>query len=151
MAGSILDMIVSPVTVVTSKFESKSNGMTAAWVAQVSLRPTLVMVSVAPERFTHDLIQKSKIFAVNILADYQLDIGKHFGFTSGKRGDKLAGIRCDSKKTGAPILKDCYGYMDCRVLSAFKAGDHTIFVGEVEESAIQRDKQPLVFRSGDFF
>ena len=151
MAGQILDMIASPVTVVTSKFGNKENGMTAAWVAQASFNPTLIMVSIAPERYTHDLIQKSKVFAVNILADYQIDIGKHFGFTTGKRVDKLAGIDCEAKKTGSPILKDCFGYLDCRVLSAFKAGDHTIFTGEVLEQFNHKDKKPLIFRTNDFF
>lgn len=151
MAGEILDMITSPVTVVTSKFGNKINGMTAAWVAQASFNPPLIMVSIAPERYTHDLIQKSRVFAVNILADYQLEVGKHFGFTSGRRVDKCSGIAHGPKKTGAPILKDSFGYLDCKLLSAFKAGDHTVFVGEVVEHFIHKDKKPLVFRSKDFF
>lgn len=151
MAGEILDMITSPVTVVTTKFGNKINGMTAAWVAQVSLNPLLIMVSIAPQRYTHELIQKSKVFAVNILADYQVELGKHFGFSSGKRTDKLLEIEFETKKTDSPILKDIFGYLDCKVLSAVKAGDHTIFIAEVLEHFIHKDRKPLIFRSTDFF
>jgi len=151
MAGQILDMISSPVAVITTKFDNKINGMTAAWVAQASFNPTLIMVSIAPQRYTHQLIQKSKIFAVNMLADYQVDIGKHFGFTTGKKTDKFLEIGFESKKTGSPILKESFGYLDCKLLSAITAGDHTIFVGEVVEHFIHKDKRPLLFRSDDFF
>ena len=151
MAGEILDMITSPVTVITTRFGNKTNGMTASWVAQVSFNPTLIMVSIAPQRYTHDLIQKGKIFAVNILADYQAEIGKQLGFTSGRKVEKLAGIKTVQKKTGAPILKDCFGYLDCKMLSAIRAGDHIIFLGEVVDHHINKDKKPLIFRSNDFF
>jgi len=151
MAGQILDMITSPVTIVTTKFQKKVNGMTVAWVVQAFFNPTLIMVSIAPQRYTHELIQNSKVFAVNILADHQVELGKHFGFSSGKREDKFLEIDFETKKTGSPILKDIFGYLDCKVLSAFRAGDHSIFVGEVVEDFINKDKNPLVFRSNDFF
>jgi flavin reductase (DIM6/NTAB) family NADH-FMN oxidoreductase RutF len=151
MAGDLLDMITSPVTVVTTKYEDTVNGMTVAWLAQVSLNPTLVMVSIAPPRYTHDLIKKSNIFAISVLAHDQLDLGKHFGFSSGRKIDKFAGIDYETKKTGAPILKECFAYLDCTVHTVTKAGDHTLFVGAVLDYFVRPGKKPLLFRSGDFF
>jgi flavin reductase (DIM6/NTAB) family NADH-FMN oxidoreductase RutF len=53
--------------------------------------------------------------------------------------------------TGAPILDDVYAYLECKMLSGVRAGDHTIFVGEVLDSKVFKDKVPLEFRSKDFF
>ena len=60
--------LVHGVYVVTTRVGDKINGMTAAWVSQVSLKPLLVMVSIAPPRYTHTLIQESGVFAINVLA-----------------------------------------------------------------------------------
>jgi flavin reductase (DIM6/NTAB) family NADH-FMN oxidoreductase RutF len=151
MPGELLDIITSPVTVVTTKYNDRLNGMTVAWIAQVSLNPTLIMVSIAPPRYTHELITKSNIFAVNVLAHDQVDVGKHFGFSSGRKIDKFAGIDYETKKTGAPILKECFAYLDCKVHTTAKAGDHTIFVGAILDYVVRPGKKPLLFRSGDFF
>ena len=59
--------LVHGVYVVTTRVGEKINGMTAAWVSQVSLKPLLVMVSIAPPRYTHTLIKESGIFAINVL------------------------------------------------------------------------------------
>jgi len=150
MAGQIFH-IPGPVAVITTKYKNKVNGMTAAWVAQASFNPPLIMVSIAPERYTHELIQNSKILAVNVLSAMQIKIAKHFGFTSGKNIDKFESVIYEIKKTGAPIIKDIYAYFDCHILSAVRAGDHTIFIAEVQESRVDNTKTPLIFNTRDFF
>jgi flavin reductase (DIM6/NTAB) family NADH-FMN oxidoreductase RutF len=110
------------------------------------------MVSIAPARYTHDLIQKSGVFAVNVLTAEQVDLGKRFGYKSGRQVDKFAGLEHTAAKTGAPILPQAYAYFDLKLVNAFSAGDHTLFVGEVVDAKIlQPAAQPLVFRKEDFF
>ncbi len=84
--------LVHGVYVVTTRLEDVVNGMTASWVSQVSLKPLLVMVSIAPSRYSHRLIQESGIFAVNVLDSTQADLGKRFGYKSGRQVDKFAGL-----------------------------------------------------------
>jgi len=76
--------LVQGVYVITTRLQDQVNGMTAAWVSQVALKPLLVMVSIAPPRFSHGLIKESGIFAINVLASGQEDLGKRFGFKSGR-------------------------------------------------------------------
>jgi len=149
--SQILDLITSPVSILTSKAGEKINGMTVAWVAQVSLSPTLLMVAISPERYTSELIHKSKVFAVNLLASGQIEIARHFGFSSGRMNDKFKDISYITKVTGCPVLKDIFGYLDCKVVSESAAGDHIVYVGEVLESQVFKSKAPLVFRSKDYF
>ena len=144
--------LVHGVYVVTTRVGEKVNGMTAAWVSQVSVKPLLVMVSIAPPRYSHTLIKESGIFAINVLTTEQVELGKRFGFKSGRKIDKFAGLDYLIAATGAPILPQAYAYFDLKLVSTQAAGDHTLFVGEVMEAKILHPQaHPLVFHKGDFF
>ena len=144
--------LVHGVYVVTTRLDEKVNGMTAAWVSQVSLKPLLVMVSVAPPRYSHTLIKESGVFAINVLTGEQVELAKRFGYKSGRQIDKFAGLNWITAVTGAPILPQAYAYLDLKLVHSFVAGDHTLFVGEVVAAKILHPQsQPLIFKKTDFF
>ena len=144
--------LVHGVYVITTRVGDRINGMTASWVSQVSLSPLLLMASIAPARYSHDLINESGVFAVNVLTAEQIDLGKRFGFASGRRVDKFAGLDYITAATGSPILPQAYAYFDAKLVDTFPAGDHTLFVGEVAAAKILHpEMHPLVFSKKDFF
>lgn len=144
--------LVHGVYVVTTRSGDRVNGMTAAWVSQVSLKPLLLMVSIAPTRYTHDLIKESRVFAINVLTSAQVDLGKRFGFASGRRVDKFAGLNYITAATGSPILPQAQAYFDLNLVATHPAGDHTLFVGQVAEAKILHpEEQPQVFSYKNFF
>lgn len=151
MVAQILDIITSPVTVVTAKNADKINGMTVAWIMQAAYSPPFIAVSIAPERYTHSLIKGSKRFGVNILAEGQEGLGKHFGFTSGRNSDKFKGIKFHNSKSGLPMLDGVYAYIECRLVDIANAGDHDLFIGEVIENVADDTKRALIFKSSDYF
>jgi len=151
MQPEILDIVTSPVTVVTAKSGDKINGMTVAWIMQAAYSPSYVVVSIAPQRYTYTLIKESKAFGVNILADNQKKIGKLFGFASGKNVDKFKNIKYHTSRSGLPVLEDIYAYIECRLISIANAGDHDLFVGEAVEKIVDDKKKPLIFKASDFF
>jgi flavin reductase (DIM6/NTAB) family NADH-FMN oxidoreductase RutF len=144
--------LVNGVYLVTTRSGNKVNGMTAAWVSQVSLNPLLVMVSIAPPRYSHTLIKESGIFAINVLTSEQGDLAKRFGYKSGRKIDKFAGLDYLTATSGAPILAQAYAFLDLKLVHTFTAGDHSLFVGEVLEAKILHPQShPLVFKKSDFF
>jgi flavin reductase (DIM6/NTAB) family NADH-FMN oxidoreductase RutF len=144
--------LVHGVYVVTTRLGEKINGMTAAWVSQVSLNPLLVMVSIAPPRYSHTLIKESGIFAINVLTSEQSELAKRFGYKSGRKVDKFAGLDYVTAATGAPILPQAHAYLDLKLVHTYAAGDHTLFVGEVVAAKILHPQShPLVFKKSDFF
>ncbi|MFH1854367.1 MAG: flavin reductase family protein [Candidatus Omnitrophota bacterium] len=151
MAGQILDVITSPVTVITAKSGDKINGMTVAWIMQAACNPAYVVVSIAPERFTYSLIKESGLFGVNILSDNQNDIGKRFGFSSGRDSDKFKGIKFHNSRSGLPMLDAVKAYIECKVVNVAKSGDHDLFIGEVIYKEVDDSKRTLVFKSSDYF
>ena len=143
--------IVHGVYVISTKLNDRVNAMTAAWVARASFDPPLVTVSVGKARFTHDMIRDSGVFAVNVISPEAIDTARHFGLKSGRKTDKFAGIGYHTSVTGSPILKDCIAWMDCAVVSATDAGDHTLFLGEVLSGWVLDEKAPTLIYDRDSF
>ncbi len=140
------------VYIITTKSGDKINGMTASWVSQVSLMPIMLMVAIAPERYTHGLIKESGYFAINTLSEDQMDTAKHFGFKSGRTVDKFKDTSYFNAKNGSPVLDRSLAFYECKLVDTFNAGDHTLFAGEVLEAKLLKDdKTPLLFYWDDYF
>jgi len=141
---NVLAQFASGVTVVTVQFEDKRHGLTASSFTSVSLDPPLVLVCVAKGLYSHQLIERSGVFAVNILGAEQQEWGIRFADPNVE--DRFAGIDCTTAETGSPILSGCLAWADCRLYNAYDGGDHTIFVGEVVAGgASDKAKGPLLY------
>ena len=151
MQDILKEVLVHGVYIITAQAEGKKNGMTAAWVSQVSFNPPFIMVSIAPARFTHALIKSSGFFAVNTLCEDQIELAKYFGTHSGRHMDKMKEVPHFEAGHGSPVLKEAMAYVECKLVNAFEAGDHTLFIGEVIEGEVMRQKRPLLFIWDNFF
>ena len=138
------------VYVVGVAHKGKVNALTCAWAMRVSHRPPLVAVSVGKTRFSHDLIAEAGSFSVNVLAQDQLELARHFGLKSGRDVNKFTNIPYKTAKTGAPILEEVAAWLDCKLVGSCPAGDHTIFVGEVVD-AWAGDRAPLPYDPRDYW
>jgi flavin reductase (DIM6/NTAB) family NADH-FMN oxidoreductase RutF/DNA-binding IclR family transcriptional regulator len=143
----VLGTFVTGVTVVTTTDdEGGFHGVTANSFSSVSLDPPLVLWSQAVKSHSHPAFFKAERFAVNILAEDQIELSKRFGKSS---QEKFAGIDLDIGSDGVPLLRGCSARLQCRVVSRVPGGDHTIYVGEVQ--AIDRaERKPLVFGNGQY-
>jgi flavin reductase (DIM6/NTAB) family NADH-FMN oxidoreductase RutF len=119
------------------------------WLSQASFAPPLVMVAVRADSNTHALIERAHAFAINVLAEDQLEIAKAFFGTSTIEGDLVNGYQFErGAHTGAPLILDLPYWFETRVTDTVKRGDHTIFVGEVVNAGVRDDSAlPLSLRA----
>jgi flavin reductase (DIM6/NTAB) family NADH-FMN oxidoreductase RutF len=119
------------------------------WLTQTSFDPPLIAAAVKADNDSHAIIDKTGAFAVNVLGEDQLDIGKAFFRTTTVEGDTLNGYRFEpGPETGAPLLVDLPYWFEARVTDAIKRGDHTVFVAEVVNAGVRDDTiTPLLLRS----
>lgn len=47
--------------------------------------------------------------------------------------------------TGMPILDGSIGFMECSVHQQIVAGDHTLFIGHIEDCGGQPEARPLLY------
>ncbi len=152
MQDTVLKSVVNGVYVLTAQHQGQLNGTTVAWVTPVSYDPLLILVSLATVRVSHDLVKNSGYFGLNVLTTDQVELGKHFGFKTARDTDKLNGMEFITSDRGLPILDDVCAYIECRVVDTHRAGEHTLFVGEVVSASMKNEgAKPLVFKQGDFY
>ncbi len=137
------------VTIVTVDLDGDVHGMTANAFASVSLDPPLVLVCVDHNARTHAHLHARKRFGVNILAEDQRKISEYYAqpVYDHERAEAEAGARFDRTAHGTPVLHGALAYLECRLQSAQDAGDHTIFIAEVEDVVV-REGNPLLFFRG---
>jgi len=148
----VMRKFATGVTVLTVRDGETVHGMTANAFASVSLSPTLVLVCIERGNTTHALVSRAGSFAMNILSAEQELLAKRFAKQIAVPADPFADLAYHPAATGAPILDDCLAYVDCRVVAAHDAGDHTIFVGQVEAAGFgrARDAEPLLWLDGEY-
>lgn len=135
----------SGVTVVTTQVGEQRVGMTASSFSSVSMTPPQILICVAHKVHTHQALTESGFFAVNILNSTQVEWGMRFAGMIPEITDRFAGIAVTTAVTGAPILPDVLGWLDCQVRHAYAGGDHTIFVGEVVAGSNTHTGLPLLY------
>jgi len=139
------------VTVVTVEREpGKIHGMTANSVTSVSLDPMLILVCVDHRAKMLPLLQKKKRFGISVLKAGQEAISEYFakGEQSAEAEERLS-IRYRWTPGGIPVLENMLLQLSCKVTASHIAGDHTIFVGEVEEVEMH-EGEPLLYFRGEY-
>ncbi len=143
-----LGRFATGVTVITVETAAGDvHGMTASAFCSVSLRPPLVLVCVDRLAETYLHLRERRQFGVSILKEEQEALSEFFADAERNPGAayRLA-IKYRPMKSGTPVLQNALGNLDCSVLSAHEAGDHTIFVGEVREVIVNEGPPLLYFR-----
>ena len=134
------------VTIITVDLDGNVHGMTANAFASVSLNPLLVLVCVDRSAHTHAHLHARKRFGINVLAEDQRAISEYYARPPEEQiEESVAGF--DRTVHGTPILHGALTYLECRLQSAHDAGDHTIFIAEVEDVVVRRGDPLLFFRS----
>ena len=133
--------------IITSKKDDRFNGQTANTVFQISSAPPTIAVSINKQNLTHEFIKTSGVFAVSVLSqDAPLSLVGHFGFKSGREGDKLGPIEYQRTPLGLPyITQNTLAWMEARVVAETDAGTHTIFIGELNGAEVLAEGTPMTY------
>ena len=138
----------SPIVAVTSRWQEKCNVQIAVAICGASIVPEMprVLLQIYKNNHSHGMIYDSSAFALNFLRPDQLGLIKAFGFVSGRDQDKLRDIPFRLGEAGNPLLDECWGYLDCRVVNAMDGGGMTCFLADVVDGDTLVEGEPLLWR-----
>jgi flavin reductase (DIM6/NTAB) family NADH-FMN oxidoreductase RutF len=139
----------APVAVVTAELEGERFGLTIGSLVSLSLEPPLVGISIGKESSSHEPIRRAGGWAASLLGGGQTRIAQHFA----RRGiPPLALWDGVDVRDGArgPLVEGALGWLECRTVAEHEAGDHTIFVADVESIELGAAGEGLVYRGGGF-
>ncbi len=143
-----LGRFATGVTVITVETAAgEVHGMTASAFCSVSLRPPLVLVCIDHLAETYLHVRERGQFGVSILKEEQEALSEFFADPERNpdAGHRL-GIQYRQMQSGTPVLQNALANLDCSVVDAYSAGDHSIFVGEVKEVLVGEGAPLLYFR-----
>jgi flavin reductase (DIM6/NTAB) family NADH-FMN oxidoreductase RutF len=138
----------------------KPNIITLAWTGVLCSEPPQIGISIAPARYSHDLIEKTGEFVVNVPTSDILKEVDYCGTISGRRADKFKETKLTqmkARRVEPPLIKECPVRMECMVKNIVQLGSHDLFVGEivavdVDEKVYQKghkedllELKPIVF------
>ncbi|HEX7394281.1 MAG TPA: flavin reductase family protein [Anaerolineaceae bacterium] len=136
---------VTGVSIVSSRFEDVSHGMTVNSLASVSLEPPIVLVSLQHATRTYRLVIQSHIAGITILAENQSEISDRFAGKIPEREDRFAGVETFTWETGAPLISGGLAFLDCRVRTECPLGQSTLFLLDVVASRPAENDPPLLY------
>jgi len=131
--------------IVCSKKGDEINGQIANALFQVTSEPPTIAVSINKVNLTHEYISASKLFTLSILdKTAPLPFIGTFGFKSGRDIKKFENVTFKMSKNQVPIVTDhAVGYLEARVIDQIDVGNHTIFIGTIEDAEML-SKDPVM-------
>ncbi len=133
--------------VITSTKGDKINGQIANALIQVTGEPPALAIGINTQNLTNEFIKESGVFAVSILSqETPLTLIGQFGFKSGRDINKFEKVNYKTGSTGAPLIIDnSLAVLEAKVKHQMEVGTHTLFVGEVVDSEVLKEGEPMTY------
>ena len=119
-----------PAVLVSCGSLEKPNLITVGWCGTICTQPSMVSISIRPERYSHHLIKESGEFVINLTTEKLVRATDWCGVKSGRDVDKFAACgltAAAASKVGAPLLAESPLNMECRVTQIIPLGSHDLF------------------------
>ena len=143
---AVLGRFATGVTIVTALDKrGRDIGMTVSAFSSVSLDPPLVLICIDHEASVYTPLSRASHFIANILSEGQEAIARRF---AEREPDRFDGIGYQRGQTGAAILDEILGYVECKVIHRYEAGDHDVLIAAVEVAVYSEGKPLLYYRGG---
>lgn len=123
-----------PAALVTCGTMESPNVMTVGWTGICCTRPPMTYISVRPERFSYDIIEKSGEFVINLTTSAMVKQTDFCGVKSGRDMNKFEACgfhTVPSRKLSVPLIEECPVSLECRVTEVKPLGSHTMFLAEI--------------------
>lgn len=162
--GTMLNPL--PAVMVSCSDGEVDNVLTIAWTGIINSDPPITYVSVRKSRFSHQLIEKSGEFVINLVNEDLARSADYCGVRSGRNEDKFE--KCNLTKLASdhvkvPMIKESPMNLECKVMEIKEYPTHDMFIAEIvavhadeelfdEDNKIRLDLANMVaFNHGEYF
>jgi flavin reductase (DIM6/NTAB) family NADH-FMN oxidoreductase RutF len=146
---SVMRMHAASVALVSVRLVDRPHFMTATSFVPVSLEPPLALFCVNRNSDTHHVIGSTSVVGISLLSRDQEGISRRFS-TKGPERHQFDDLVLLSGPCGAPLVSTAGATMELRLTQRYKAGDHSIFVGEITSANVRLEASPLLYHSGKY-
>jgi flavin reductase (DIM6/NTAB) family NADH-FMN oxidoreductase RutF len=119
------------------------------YVTAISRTPKMYAVAIEQWSVTLDLLRKEDVAVLQILTQEQLKLTKILGKRSAHSFNKQEYLNSHDLLTtwkDRPVLKNCAAYLLLKKVEEMKAGDHFLFLFELEQYTTRSENNILMFQ-----
>jgi flavin reductase (DIM6/NTAB) family NADH-FMN oxidoreductase RutF len=138
------------VAVVTARDEDGPAGFLALSATHLSADPPMMMVSIDKRTSALATVTRARHFAINYVSHTNDGIADIFGGKSPLKGaDRFEAGTWTTLTTGAPIIVNGVGALDCALEEIIERQGVAIAIGRLVDFTVNPDREPLIsFRGG---
>ena len=131
-----------PAVLVSLGDEKEKNVFTVAWTGTLNTKPPKTYISVRPERYSYQIIEKTGEFVINLPSCDLVKAVDYCGVKSGKNTDKFKDMSLTAMKSvsvGAPFIAECPISIECKVCDKIHLGTHTMFIADILKISVKNE------------
>ena len=133
------------VTLVTFNENDKFRGLPVSSFCSLSMNPPLVLICIDRKIVSHESLKNSDTFGINICNSEQGKLAWDFANSKVDKNELIKSLPHTLTDLGTPLLKDSLASMECKITERHDGGDHTIFIGQVENGNFDENAKPLIY------
>ncbi len=141
----------SGVTVIIAEHPQDGSpiGLTISSFSSVSLAPPMVLWTLTNEASSLPWFKTINRYVIHVLGARQAALAQRFA--RGPQAGRFEGIKLQRTSNNSLMLAepDCAAWFECYNSAQHLAGDHTIFVAQVQNCQYN-DNAPLIYHAGNF-
>lgn len=127
--------------VATRDSDNELVGLTVNSFNSVSLQPPLVLWSLSQNSRYLATFRQAPRYTISVLSAQQEKISRLF---STRHSQRFGQVEHELTAHGLPVIAQACAWLECTARHQYEAGDHLIFVGQVE-SCVVTPNAPLVY------
>ena len=149
----LMKRFASGVTLITFENDGNYSGLTVSSFCSLSMDPPLILICIDKKIPSHESLKNGSHFGVNICTSEQGKLAWDFANSNVDKNELILSLNHNITENKVPLLNDCLASMECTIKETYEGGDHTIFIGQIEEGNFDEESDPLVYYKsglGDF-
>jgi flavin reductase (DIM6/NTAB) family NADH-FMN oxidoreductase RutF len=147
---SVMRRLAGGVSIITAGRGDDITGMTVTSLTSLSATPPRLLVSVNRQASSFALIERHRLFGVNILGSDQPDIAGQFSDGRLKGSRRFEGVEWFPGSSGVPLLRHSLATIECQVEEIIERHSHGIVVGSLLRFELAPRLSGLVYWNGQY-
>jgi len=147
---SVMRRLAGGVSIVTAGRDDDITGMTVTSLTSLSANPPRLLVSINRQASSFALIERYRLFGINILGSDQQQLADRFSNGKLKGKQRFEGAGWFPGSSRVPLLANSLAAIECQVEEIIERHSHGIIVGRLLNMELSHRLSGLVYWNGQY-
>jgi flavin reductase (DIM6/NTAB) family NADH-FMN oxidoreductase RutF len=147
---AVMRRLAGGVSIITAGRDDDITGMTVTSLTSLSADPPRLLVSLNRQASSFALIERDRLFGINILGSDQQELAARFSNGRLKGKERFEGAAWFPGSSGVPLLADSVAAVECQIEEIIERHSHAMIVGRLLSMDLSRRLSGLIYWNGQY-